>query len=264
MSALVLPAMTQAQAAGWRTLITLAQRIPKGWCVVGGQMVHLLCWERGATPSRPTDDSDVVLDIRSSPTMLRLFTTELMSLGYASAGESMTGHQHRWISQDGLIDILIPRFLGEVASNRKGATGGTTIETPGGQRALDLSTPIKVALGREAAAIWRPTLHGAIVAKSAAFSVQLDLHRQRHLLDLVVLSTLLRRDDIAPEELTASDRERIGSALGALKESASLIAGVNGGREGIQRLALIYEESRRLFGQDGKYRGARTPGLGEI
>lgn len=248
MSVLVLPAMTEAQAAGWTTLMTLAKRIPTGWCIVGGQMVHLHCWERGAAPSRPTDDGDVVLDIRSSPTMLHLFTTELVSLGYVSAGESFTGHQHRWVSEDGQIDILIPRFLGEVGSNRKGATGGTTVETPGGQRALDLSTQVTVALGDEQATVWRPSLHGAIVAKSAAHGVLLDRYRQRHLLDLVVLSTLIRRDDLVPQALTMSDRARIGLALDAIGQDPSIVTRVSGGAAGIQRLTLVYEESKRLRG----------------
>jgi hypothetical protein len=246
MSVLVLPAMTKAQRAGWSTLMTLADRIPTGWCLVGGQMVHLHCWERGANPSRPTDDGDVVLDIRSEPRMLQVFTEELMSLGYSSAGETMMGHQHRWVSEDGQIDVFIPRFLGKVASNRTGATGGTTIETPGGQRALDLASQVTVAFDDHVATIWRPTLHGAIVAKSAAFGVLLDSHRQRHLFDLVVLSTLLRRGDIAPAAMTNSDLERLGFALGALKESSGLSARVAGGSEGIQRLTLIYGESHRL------------------
>ena len=115
MSVLVLPAMTKAQRAGWSTLMTLADRIPTGWCLVGGQMVHLHCWERGASPSRPTDDGDIV-----------------------------------------------------------------------------------------------------------------------------------------PAALTNSDLERLGFALGALKQSSGLSARVAGGPEGIQRLTLIYEESHRLRGDRRK------------
>ncbi|MBO0901843.1 hypothetical protein J1G42_14760 [Cellulomonas sp. zg-ZUI222] len=31
--------------------------MPVGWVLVGGQMVHLHCAERGAAPQRPTDDA---------------------------------------------------------------------------------------------------------------------------------------------------------------------------------------------------------------
>ena len=43
MEPLELPAMTPAQEAAWVGLLEVAKRVPTGWCLVGGQMVHLLC-----------------------------------------------------------------------------------------------------------------------------------------------------------------------------------------------------------------------------
>lgn len=136
---IVAPVMTSAQAQAWLALFQVYEAHPQGWALVGGQMVHSLCWERGANPSRPTQDADTVLDIRAHPTMLYDFTKTLSDLGYTSAGEPpsvlevTTGVQHRWVKGDAQIDILIPRFLGEHADNRTGVTGGRTIATPGGQ-----------------------------------------------------------------------------------------------------------------------------------
>ncbi len=65
MDPLDLPTMTPKQEASWRGIIAVSRRVRDGWCLVGGQMVQLWCWERGSQPNRPTDDGDAVLDIRA-------------------------------------------------------------------------------------------------------------------------------------------------------------------------------------------------------
>lgn len=71
------PRMTAAQAEAWHALFQVFRAHSQGWALIGGQMVHSLCWERGATPPRPTQDADTVLDIRAQPTMLYDFTATL-------------------------------------------------------------------------------------------------------------------------------------------------------------------------------------------
>lgn len=78
------PAMTPAQAEAWHALFEVYKANPEGWALVGGQMVHSLCWEREANPPRPTQDADAVLDIRAHPTMLFDFTKTLTDLGFKS------------------------------------------------------------------------------------------------------------------------------------------------------------------------------------
>lgn len=58
-----LTGLTERQRQSWLGLIEVAANFPTGWCLVGGQMVPLFCQERGFSPSRPTDDGDVVLDV---------------------------------------------------------------------------------------------------------------------------------------------------------------------------------------------------------
>lgn len=127
---LVMPAMVPAQAAGWLALIEIGERMPDGWALIGGQLVHLHCVERGESPPRPTTDFDTVLDVRAYPTVLHDFTKVLVDIGFDSAGESPDGHQYRWLRGDAQIDVLIPRHLGERAEKRKGVTGGTTVGPP--------------------------------------------------------------------------------------------------------------------------------------
>ncbi|MCL2848797.1 MAG: hypothetical protein FWE61_01975, partial [Micrococcales bacterium] len=134
---ITMPPMRDAQRDGWLALFDVHDAHPAGWTLVGGQMVHLWCAERGTSPARPTDDLDTVLDVRAQPSVLMTFTSVLGGLGFVPAGTSPNGHQHRWVRGGAQIDILIPRGVGERAARRKGAGGGTTLETPGAQQALD-------------------------------------------------------------------------------------------------------------------------------
>jgi hypothetical protein len=93
----LLPAMSDRQTEVWIALLQISRSVPAGWCLVGGQLVHLHCAERGFAPNRPTDDGDAALDIRGHPAILHDFTAALFELGFRSAGESMEGHQHRWL-----------------------------------------------------------------------------------------------------------------------------------------------------------------------
>lgn len=233
----VLPPMTPAQAEAWNGLLDVAERHPTGWTLVGGQMVQLHYIERGVAPARPTDDVDAVLDVRAEPDVLRTFTSALADVGFVSAGESWQGHQHRWRRGAGEIDVLIPRHLGEKAAGRRGASGGTTIETPGAQQALDRTEAVEVAFGGRTGVIRRPNLLGALVAKAAARSVVLDRARTRHLVDFALLTTLLRPSDRV-DQAGRRDREYFEATLTALAADTRVWAGVDGAAAGIARLRL--------------------------
>lgn len=238
-----LPPMSQAQAEAWSALLDLSERHPTGWTLVGGQMVHLHCVERGVAPMRPTDDVDAVLDVRADPDALWSFTTTLVELGFAAAGESWEGHHHRWQRGGAQIDVLIPRHLGERAAGRRGASGGTTIGTPGAQQALDRTQKVGVTLDGRGGAVRRPNLLGALVAKAAAHSVVLDRARSRHLIDFAVLATLIRPSD-AVHTAGRRDREHLGSALAALGTDRRVWSSVDGAEEGIARLRLALASRR--------------------
>ena len=120
----VLPAMGTAQQQSWHALMELYERINHDWTLIGGQLVHLHCAERGASPTRPTNDVDTVVDIRASPTILTTFTGALMDLGF-TADISGAGIQHRWRRDHAQIDVLIPEDVGRRAAARAGAAGGT-------------------------------------------------------------------------------------------------------------------------------------------
>jgi hypothetical protein len=201
----VLAGLTERQHQSWLGLLDVAAGFPEGWCLVGGQMIHLLCQERGFSPSRPTNDGDVVLDVRAHPEVLRDFTGSLAAVGFTSAGVSPDGHQHRWVRDTATIDVLIPQSLGRAAS-RRGITGGTTVATPGAQQAISRSERVTVQVDDKNGSIRRPNMLGALVAKAAAYSIPSDPAKERHLTDFATLAAMAQSSDRIREQLTSRDR----------------------------------------------------------
>lgn len=183
MTPIELPPLSHKSGQAWHALFDLAAKVPGDWCLVGGQMVHLWCVERGTAPNRPTDDGDAVLDVRAQPTILHQVTAALVSIGFESAGETPAGHQHRWVRGDATLDLLIPENIGERAASRRGVTGGTTLEAPGSRQARDRAELVTVSHDGRTGQIWRPNLLGALVLKAAAYTVPLDRAVKRHLID---------------------------------------------------------------------------------
>jgi hypothetical protein len=229
--------MTPKQEASWRGILAVSRIVRSGWCLVGGQMVQLLCWERGNQPTRPTDDGDAVLDIRARPTIMKDFTQALVDSGFEPDGETWEGHQHRWTNGVGQIDILLPEGIGPRA-RRKGVRGGTTLETPGAQNVLDRATPLAVSLAEETGTIFRPTLQGALLAKAYAYSVWNDPLRRRHLEDLATLSMLIRVSDRVREGLTSRESSKLATARRAAIADP-LVMGMAGAEEGLARLQQV-------------------------
>lgn len=187
MEPLILPELPWKQEASWRGIMAVAQRVKMGWCLVGGQMVQLHCWERGYNPTRPTNDGDAALDIRAQ---------------------------------------------------RKGVFGGTTLETPGAQNVLDRAKPLLVSLGSQQATVFRPSLEGAIIGKAFAYSIQNQVNRDRHLVDFIVLTALIR----ARYEVGTTFNKREGGRVMAILTdamSSSLVHTIEGGDEGLERMAAI-------------------------
>jgi hypothetical protein len=55
---IVMPPMPPEQTASWLGVLDLYDHLGKGWTLIGGQLVHLYCAERGQFPVRPTNDVD--------------------------------------------------------------------------------------------------------------------------------------------------------------------------------------------------------------
>ena len=188
-----LPAMSEAQEAAWRALMELGKRVPTGWTLIGGQLVHLHCAERGISPSRPTNDVDTVVDVRASQGMLETFTAALKDIGFVpdTTGD---GIQHRWRRDLAQFDVLIPEGIGERAAARHGAGGAPTISAPGTTQAL------------------------------ARTEIVADRAQGRHCADFVVLANLIAARDFRDVELTKKDRQRLRNMVVKCRQDGSAMA----------------------------------------
>jgi hypothetical protein len=234
---IVLPAMPREQTASWLGLLDLHERLAEGWTLIGGQLVHLHCAERGEFPVRPTNDADTVIDVRADPTMLATFTQTLTDLGFSSAGISAEGLQHRWTRGDASIDVLLPDGIGQRASLRQGATGSPTLPTAGGTQALRRSETIAVTVEGREGSVRRPNLVGAVVAKAAAHTNPGDPGRGRHRRDFVILAGLLTARDFRDETLTKKDRQRLRVMLVSVLEDRALLLEIPNAATSLDRLA---------------------------
>ena len=227
------------QQAAWQALFELHALFPQHWVLVGGQNVYLHAIERGAAIVRPTTDADTGLDLRARPHILRDFTATLVDMGFASAGQSPEGHEHRWVRGSAIIDVLIPRGTGERSSSRPGTTGSTTIESPAIQTAIDRAETVKVSTRVSHGNINRADIVGALIGKGAALRIFNDPKRDRHLSDgMTLLSVIaareLRRDDYRPAE-----RAHLALLLNHLAANMRIVDSFEDGPAHLDRLRRV-------------------------
>lgn len=231
--------MTSDQEAAWSTLLDLHERLGTDWTLVGGQMVHLWCAERGVVPPRPTDDVDAVVDVRSSPSVLRRFTAILVDLGL-SPETSGDGLHHRWVGDRGgakaTVDVMLPDGVGGGAASREGAGGAPTLTTAGGTQALQRSESVRVQVGTRAGWVRRPGLLGALVMKAAAHGSQPGGPGARHRQDFAVLVSMLGRRDLEGVHWTPKDRSRLRSMVVAVRADRPVLVSVPDAGESMQLL----------------------------
>lgn len=238
---IVLPAMPAEQTASWLGLLDLHERLAEGWTLIGGQLVHLHCAERGQFPVRPTNDADTVIDVRADPRMLATFTRVLTDLGFASAGISAEGLQHRWTRGAASLDVLLPEGIGERASLREGVTGSPTLPTAGGTQALQRSETVAVTVAGREGFVRRPNLVGALVGKAAALSNAGDPGLARHRRDFVILAGLLTARDFRNEVLLKKDRQRLRAMVSAVQKDRALLLEIPNAEVSLDRVVTAGE-----------------------
>jgi hypothetical protein len=233
-----LPALLAEQQEAWEAVFEIHGAMPYGWVLVGGQAVYLHAVGRGAPFVRPTRDADMALDIRAYPTILHDFTALLVKLNFESAGESLEGHQHRWLRGNAVVDVLIPRHLGERADSSRGVTGGTTIAAPASQQALDRAETVDVVAGSSSGRINRPTLLGSLIGKAAALCIMNDPGRERHITDFLTLASVVRASDLRGVTYQPAERSHLANMLGHLVNNPKDMGLVPEGAPGVERLRM--------------------------
>ena len=214
---ILMPAMGHAQQAAWHSLLDLYELQPDGWTLIGGQLVHLLCAERGYSPQRPTSDADAVVNARI-PEILGGVTSALLNLDFEPEPSS-DGVQHRWKRGDAVIDVLIPEGTGARTEARKSASGFPTVAAPGGTQALNRSEVVSVAVGDRTGHVPRPVLISAMILKAAARTETSGTGLDRHCHDFAALASILAASDIARAQLTKKDRQRLARMIEATRST---------------------------------------------
>lgn len=205
--------MTEAQAASWHALLDLYTMVPERWTLVGGQLVHLHCAERGSYSVHPTTDADAVVNIRADQQILTRFTAALAELGFTPE-TSGDGHQHRWLNGLAQVDVLIPEGICEQAAKLHGVGGAPTVSSPGTTQALRRTEAVEVIVEGRRGTILRPNLVGSLVGKAAA-RVDLGGGRaaSRHCVDFVILASLIAARDLRDSPLDLKDRQRLSRMI---------------------------------------------------
>ncbi|WP_141014739.1 hypothetical protein [Nocardioides sambongensis] len=228
--------MTEAQRQAWHALMDLYERLDTNWTLIGGQLVHLHCADRGVAPTRPTDDIDTVVNIRASGSVLETFTGALRDMGF-TADTSADGVQHRWRRDLAQIDVLIPEGVGErAAAAATGIGGAPTVQAPGTTQALNRTEPVTVVAEGRTGTVLRPNLVGALVGKAAARTeIASDRASTRHCTDFVVLASLISARDFRETEIGPKDRKRLRKMLTYCRKDTAAMS-VDGASDALDRL----------------------------
>lgn len=203
-------------------LIEIAPALGENWLLVGGQMVFLHELERRAEEVRPTDDVDVVVDLRVEADGLERVHEVLTRARFAQDPPSPKGVAHRYRRSGAVIDVLAPDHIGRRAKLSLGAD--RTIEAPGTSQAFVRSSIVRIELADGAAGlVRRPTLIGALIGKAAAVTEivsQTTAERAKHVRDFDALARLLGADDRESARLTKKERADLDRLRGTHELSA--------------------------------------------
>ncbi|PWG66772.1 hypothetical protein [Bifidobacterium callitrichidarum] len=200
------------QSHPWSTVIAVAKHFdPDEWLLTGGLMVQVHSMLHDL-PVRPTHDADFLLNILTYDRIATQMRNFLGTLGFALEEDSMTGYATRFSTKsDNQVDLMVTDYL-YGRQKRENATldGKKLCGMPGGGQAIKRSQLVQIKHQSEVLTITVPDLLGAIMLKSAAWSVDKTSHRSRHLEDAALLLSLI--DD--PQEQikrlhSVNDRKRI-------------------------------------------------------
>jgi len=187
-----LPPLAGGQADSWAALVELAPVLGDNWLLIGGQMVFLHEVERRSTDIRPTDDVDVVVNLRAQPDGLARVQEALLGADFSQDPPSPDGAAHRYRRDDAVFDVLAPDNVGERAQLSLGV--GRTIEAPGTTQAFHRCDAVTVELDGSSRVIRRPNLVGALIGEASAvvkITTQSAASRAKHLRDFASLARML-------------------------------------------------------------------------
>lgn len=187
----------------WSELFWLRLNAPAPWVLIGAQMVALHGWLRGREAIRPSQDADLLVNVRTVTSGTELMGQTLVERGYEFELPNPEGVGHRFRAGATSLDVLGPDGLGERASLRT-ISGAHTVEVPGGSQALSRATDADVTSRDMTGIIPLPNLLGAILVKIRAIAVDDSPAAQRR--DVAFLLSLVEEPDPLVAEMRPSER----------------------------------------------------------
>lgn len=218
---IVLEGLAPAAEEGWWTLLELAEEGGNDvWMVIGGQMMHVLAAEYGAAEAvRPTQDADVVVNVRALRGGTEMLAAWLLDRGYGFDGGSPDEIGHRFVRQASggghtIFDVLAPEGLGQ-RTNTFTVRPARTVSVPGSTQAFGRADAVEVTVsgmsGRRprSGVVQRPGLLGALIMKAAATQIAVRANSDRDWQDAALLLTLFENPAAAAASCGKTDRRRL-------------------------------------------------------
>lgn len=213
--------LTPAAEQGWGVLFDLAGVEEDSWLLVGGQMMQLLAAEHDVGEMvLPTDDVDVVVDVRARPGGTQRLAEWLTDQGFTFEGANRQGVGHRFVRDviEGpgriIVDVLAPEGLGD-RTDVTTVPPARTVQVPGSVQAFRRSEIVEVTVsamtGRaeRTGRVRRPTLLGALIAKAAATTIAARDNPDRDWQDAALLLTVIPDPIELASDCTPGDRRRL-------------------------------------------------------
>lgn len=216
----VLDRLTPAALDGWQVLFELAQVDSENWCLLGGQMMYVLAAEAGRTLPRPTDDIDVVVNVRARPGCTEWFAAWLEAQEFELETVSPEGIGHRFSkgARSGpgrvVFDILAPEGL-RSGTNVFTIRPARTVQAPGTTQALARAELVTVAItdvsggGQVVGQVRRPPVLSALVGKAAATTIAARANPEPDWQDAALALSLLENPRAARRECDSKDLARL-------------------------------------------------------
>lgn len=209
-----LPALGGSENEAWALLLDLYETYPRGWAVVGAQMVTLHAAHHGVVRPVRTRDTDVLVDIRTA--VIQDFANWLVARDFELEGVSPDGIGHRFVRGGVTIDLLSidhsPR------ESRTTLPPARTVEVPGGRQAMNRTLRATIHAGNLEGTIPLPDWPGAVLLKARA-AVSIPQERQKHLRDLALLLGLPVNLPSEAKTLSAQERKRLRQAAGLMTDA---------------------------------------------
>jgi hypothetical protein len=198
----------------------LAEETTEGWILFGGQMVFVLAVEHRAERIRPTEDIDVVVNLRVRPDGTVWLSKWLEQRDFVLEGVNAEGIGHRFIRSTSsgrgkvIFDVLAPAGVGDRARLTT-VHPARTVQAPGSLQAFDGSRVVEVVISdfansnERSGAVRCPDLLGGLVAKAAATSIAVRENPERDWQDAALLLSVLADPIETSEHLNKRDRQHL-------------------------------------------------------